>query len=66
MVDEKYIYEQIKAIINKETTENKVETKTKNYIMSEAFIIFTDIEQHHKRRKTFKSHIFLDCEIFLY
>jgi len=91
MVDEKYIHEQIKSIIDKETTENKVETKTnhnikndiiyytrmlnnlnelplllpapktktKNYIMSKAFITFTDIEQKHKRRKLLNKTIFL-------
>lgn len=89
MVDEKYIHEQIKAIIDKDN--KKVETKndcnikmdiinflnflnnrskmplllpapktkTKNFIMSKAFITFTGIEQHHKRRKLINKTTFL-------
>lgn len=91
MVDEKYIHEQIKAIIDKESNQNTTETKTnddikfdiinyinflnnstnfplllpapqtktRNYIMSKAFITFTGIEQVHKRRKLLNKTTFL-------
>lgn len=91
MIDEKYIHEQIKAIINKESSNNNdisIETKTshniqneiinffnnpnsfplllpapktksRNYIMSKAFITFTGIEQQHKRRKLLNKTTFL-------
>lgn len=91
MVDEKYIHEQIKAIINKESNEKTIETKTsndikfdiinyinllnnptslplllpapktktRNYIMSKAFITFTGIEQEHKRRNLLNKTTFL-------
>ena len=89
MVDEKYIHEQIKAIIVKDSekieTKNNCnikmdiinflnflnnpnqislllpapKTKTRNFIMSKAFITFTGIEQHHKRRKLLNKTTFL-------
>ena len=89
MVDEKYIHEQIKAIVvkNNEKVETKnncnikmdiinflnflnnpsqfslllpaPKTKTKNFIMSKAFITFTGIEQNHKRRKLLNKTTFL-------
>ena len=91
MVDEKYIHEQIKAIINKEKDEDKPETKnvneikkdiivyynflnnpnklplllpapkskSKNYIMTKAFITFTGVKQEHKRRKLINKTTFL-------
>lgn len=92
MIDEKYIHEQIKAIINKDSSNNNnnisvetksnhniqneiinffnnpnsfplllpaPKTKTRNYIMSKAFIVFTGVEQHHKRRKLLNKITFL-------
>ena len=89
MVDEKYIHEQIKAIVVKDNkkieTKNNCnikmdiinflnflnnpsqfllllaapKTKTRNFIMSKAFITFTGIEQNHKRRKLLNKTTFL-------
>lgn len=90
MIDEKYIHEQIKAIINNENANNDTviesksnsiikdeiinffnnpkgfplllpapKTKTRNYIMSKAFITFTGVEQNHKRRTLLNKTTFL-------
>ena len=90
MIDEKYIHEQIKAIINKESSNNDIlietknnhtiqneiinffnspnsfplllpapKTKSRNYIMSKAFITFTGIEEKNKRRTLLNKTIFL-------
>lgn len=89
MVDEKYIHEQIKAIIVKDSKEVETKndyniktdiisflnffkdpskmplllpapkTKTRNFIMSKAFITFTGIEQKNKRRKLLNKTTFL-------
>ena len=95
MIDEKYIHEQIKMLIDKENkinspinVEEKTDKeitleylknfinqisnpplllpapkdKTRNFIMSKAFVVFTDIEIDHKRRTLNNKIVFLTAK----